>query len=422
MSSLVLQPSSSLPPSFPYSVHGAAAALPVSPSSSWSPSASPRSRMQSLCLATSAPSPLSAYSFPPSAQPHPAASGSTAVVAHVLSSPAPRMQSMPSANTTAIGSTVSGRATFLHQSPLASTSANAAFYTAAQLPMSPPAAIVNVSANVSSPQQVGSSMAGGMNQTSLPTTSALQSGQTIVFDQNGQAFILSPITSVSPAFQSAKPQNVHLSQYASTHYPPVSVQSLSSGSDWLSSHVGSTEQPTHSGIGQRCFVAVEHYRAEPAATVSTSVEWRRRGATGSRTNHREPTVLRYSASRLESDCSGWLDHTAAILTSTATGTEFRATTAQQWQHTDYAVRLRQSDGISLGRSVTGADRAECVSVAGKALTVGQRVALSDSVVAAIEPCGGIATKQRTASLHCGRQRQSNSAAENVGRFRVVHTQ
>ena len=72
----------------------------------------------------------------------------------------------------------------------------------------------------------------GPGQSLQPVT--LQSGQTIVFDQNGQAFILSPITNIAPTFQPAKQQQtVHLQQYAATHFPHAPVQPFAGSQDWL---------------------------------------------------------------------------------------------------------------------------------------------------------------------------------------------
>ena len=226
MSSLVLLPSSSLLPSLPYSVHGAAAALPTSPNSSWSPSASPQSpqsRMNSLCLATSASSlssPVSAYTLPPHSRSHPAAT-SSAVVAHVLSLPASRVQSVAApAAATATATTSAGHSPYSHHS-LTIAAATPSFLSASSPAMSPPPAMLTPAA-LTSHQPAAS-------QSLVPST--LQSGQTIVFDQNGQAFILSPITSVAPNYQPQtqptinQQSTVHMQQYAPAHYPVPSFSS-----------------------------------------------------------------------------------------------------------------------------------------------------------------------------------------------------
>ena len=214
MSSLVLQPSSSLLPSAPYSVHGAETSLPASPSSSWSPTGSPQSRMHSLYIATSAPSapaasasPVTAYTLPPPAQPQPSAASGNAVVAHVLSSPS-RVQ--PTAAATA------GQQLYAQQQPS---------------PMSPNPTVISLVSGMAAAQQQQQQAAPQLStvgaQSFVPAS--LQGGQTIVFDQNGQAFILSPITSVTPSnFQPAKPSFAPVQQQQP-------LQSIGATQEWVPS-------------------------------------------------------------------------------------------------------------------------------------------------------------------------------------------
>ena len=227
MSSLVLLPSSSLLPAFPCSVHGAAVGLPTSPNSSWSPSASPQSRMQSLYLASSASSPVPAYTLP---QPHhspAAAPTSNAVVAHVLASPSPLGQPLSAAAATGTASPAA-HSPYSHRSPLV-LAANQTYLSAAPSSMSPAPAVLSVSASTSAPAQMYSAP-----QSLAPTS--LQSGQSIVFDASGQAFLLSPLTNLTPTPQPPmKQQTVQLQQYAVAQYPTTSMQSFSAGpqAEWL---------------------------------------------------------------------------------------------------------------------------------------------------------------------------------------------
>jgi len=94
--------------------------------------------------------------------------------------------------------------------------------------------------SMASPQLTGGQSLLSAGQ-SLNPSNTLQAGQTIVFDQNGQAFILSPITNVTPAFQPQQPAQkqqtaVQLQQYASAQYPQASAQSFSGAqlADWQS--------------------------------------------------------------------------------------------------------------------------------------------------------------------------------------------
>ena len=227
MSSLVLLPSSSLLAAYPCSVHGAVAAgLPTSPTSSWSPATSPSSnstRMHALSLATSASSaaPLTASANAISTTvtlPTAAAGPANAVVAHVLSSPQPR-PSMPAYPTAA---TASAQPSYLR--PSASM-------------MSP---AVAMAAGPSNLLQSQSFMPSTLQQQPTVQQSAAGYGssgaQTIVFDNNGQAFILSPINNYNqqqqqqPISQPNQQQTMAMMQHFTV--PSFSNNTSTTSEDW----------------------------------------------------------------------------------------------------------------------------------------------------------------------------------------------